>query len=133
MALKTWEIVKALTENPKLKFRRINDGLVFTTETKIRDGQPVSYYISKLIPLRSHESILVDDEWELVREPVSFMAAIQAFANGKTIRCEWDGLEHETSIYKPRSFPHDDATLKDQENGSICALEILNGKWYIEP
>jgi hypothetical protein len=68
-------------------------------------------------------------EWELIPQNVSFMEAVKAYSEGKTIRCEWEGrTEKWESTYKNGS-PYCGILEND---GAICAKEILNGVWYVE-
>ena len=59
-----------------------------------------------------------------IQKPVSFMEAIKARCEGKTIKVV---LRNNERIYKDNS-----AGLKDQNGGYLTPLEILEGKWYIE-
>ena len=59
-----------------------------------------------------------------IQKPVSFMEAIKARYEGKTIKVV---LCNNERIYKDNS-----AGLKDQNGGYLTPLEILEGKWYIE-
>ena len=59
-----------------------------------------------------------------VQKPVSFMEAIKARYEGKTIKVV---LRNNERIYEDNS-----AGLKDQNGGYLTPLEILEGKWYIE-
>lgn len=62
-------------------------------------------------------------------KPVSFIKAIQAFANGKTIRCEWEGIgKHTSSIYKDGNMY---CFITDEYDHAPCPAEILHGTWYI--
>lgn len=111
--MKTWEVVKALSENPKAKFTRASDGRKFETNaTKISDGETVDYYVSGIANGGS-ECIALNDEWELVRQPVDFMTAVNS---GKSIKsvdaCYFEGLEMWT------------------RDGRLTP-ERINGKWLI--
>jgi hypothetical protein len=122
---KTWEMVKMLTENPDMQFKKVSDGLIFKCGTKISNCKEVGRYISQA----SGECALLTDEWELVQQPIPFMEAVKAYSEGKTIRCEWEGRTNNwVSIYKNGSLYKD---MKECD-GPICAKEILNGKWYVE-
>jgi len=107
--LKTWEMIKALTENTKLKAKSDNltvhpvDGGLKYCDCSLR-GQHVEL---------SRESL--DYEWELVREPVDFMTAINS---DKRISTE------------DRSIHLCGANWLLQNSG--LTLAQINGKWYIE-
>ena len=64
-------------------------------------------------------------------KPVSFMEAIKAYSEGKTIKCYYE----ETTGVKQRSiYEHGkmDEGIKDETRCSISPAEILRGTWYIE-
>ena len=63
--MKTWEMIKELTENPKKKFRLKGNNVVL----EVVDGE---------IDLTDIDWVLLDDEWEEVKEPVDFMTAIKS-------------------------------------------------------
>lgn len=124
--MKTWEMIKALTENPKLKFTRVSDGRDFKTNaTKISDGGIVDYYVSEIAGGGS-ECIALKDDWEQIREPVDFMTAVKAFREGRTAKCKTVGIG--TRIYKPDL----NNALFDQYKDPITINEIIEGKWFIE-
>ena len=70
--MRTWEVIKALTENPKLKFV---DGI--GRDISIRNGVTTVRY-------GDENSIFdIDEDWDLVQEPVDFVTALTC---GKLIR-----------------------------------------------
>lgn len=124
--MKTWEMIKELTENPKLRFVRTSDSRTFKTSSmKINDAEIIDYYVSGLAKSGS-ECIALKDDWELVREPVDFMTAVIAHEMGRTIKCDSEGIG--TRIYRP-GFNN---VLVDNSKAPITTHEIINGKWYIE-
>ena len=60
-----------------------------------------------------------------IQKPISFMEALKAFNNGKTIRCIYEGDEY---FYKWGIG----YMLIDEDKNPISSTEILNGEWYIE-
>jgi hypothetical protein len=127
---KTWEAIKMLVENPKLKFKNtveingINligvNGLVICWFTD--DGAPISRFTPKLNEL----------DWELIQEPVDFLTAVKAYSEGKTIRCEYNGevTKYENGkncMYRLMVINHKNASTRTVE-----ANEILYGTWYVE-
>jgi hypothetical protein len=69
------------------------------------------------------------EEWEEVEEPVTFMdAMVEHFKKHKTIYCLIDSKKY---TYPWRGGEYKE--MKSNEGGSLCAKEILEGKWYIEP
>lgn len=67
------------------------------------------------------------EEWEEVKEPVSFMEAIKALDVGKAIYCEIDNRKF--TYKRPRTYITE---IRSEEAGGISVKEILEGKWYIE-
>jgi hypothetical protein len=130
--LKTWEMIKALTENPKLKFK--NTSHIATVDgagwlrLEFLGGFESSGPSGNLSLARGN------DEWKLVQEPVDFMKAITAYATGKTIRCEV--LNPKTNdISEYHYIPDGDKfgeIISDEFESGISLREILEGAWYIE-
>ncbi len=119
--LKTWEVYKMALENPKAKFKRLAHKETFELNEK---GQLISIFSDAA--KTDYACPKIDEEWELVREPVDFMAAIKAYANGKRIRVVWSSDER---IYgtKDKAYP-----ILDNKGEGISVEEILDGKWFIE-
>ena len=105
--MKTWEMIKKLTENSSKEFKR-EDGLVLSTSID-----------DTLIWEPGYTHLNLHDEWEEVKEPVSFMEAVES---GKRIRhelwLEYDFLE--VVLYKLSELST--KTMRD----------MILGKWYIE-
>ena len=140
---KTWEVIKMLTENPTLIFKLENTGYGMAKIRKmiIRNGyfHCVSYNHDcdrieySLGQGNFNGNIDISSEWTLVQEPVSFMEAIKAYHEGKTIRCEY---VEEEFIYEPteekKVSEQIGFIIRDCDFSSVCTGEILEGKWYIE-
>ena len=114
--MKTWEMIKMLTENPKLRFKcKLESGLY---NTVCADNGwfkcEYSYYFNT--------------EWELIQEPVDFTTAIKAYQNGKTIKCESEKFKNN----RYNIVFGEGNVIADNNGYGISAEEILNGKWYIE-
>lgn len=119
--MKTWEMVKALTENPKASFvpsqERENpvsliDGVLCWTkkETPFQLNVRPKNPIGSITPSGTLENY----DWELVRETVDFMTAINS---RKRVRPKGSYFDK----YGFRSWIEWD-----------LSLDIINGKWYIE-
>lgn len=107
--MKTWEVYKIALENPEARFKRVDDETGF--EYFFELGKP-KFMSQDSVVDSSWDLIRTNYEWELIREPVDFMTAVNS---GKNIRpCTTSG----------NSFHH----------WSFWALSIngINGKWYIE-
>ena len=117
--MKTWEVIKALTENPNLKFE-YDTGFEAGVVTMVR-GYVKVIECSKL-PIETPTVLdlnigFMTADWQLVQEPVDFMTAANS---GKRISSEgWD------SYYFLHEVLH---ILQNRDN----ALYLINGKWLIE-
>lgn len=119
--MKTWEMYKYALENPKAKFRSLGEGMDCGKVYK-SSGDILTLDIRNGVGLCVPR---IDGEWELVREPVDFMTAVRAYADGKTITCEFDTSDH---TYKPSLLTH----MRDQFGDPVTISEMLKGKWYIK-
>ncbi len=124
--MKYWEIVKSLTENPALSGVAVIDSTRY--ELYVDDSgtlQSDTYYLylgAKGYSLGKAGNIDFDG-WEIVKQSVTWQEAIQAWANGKTIKTESsDGI---------RTYKRTTNSLQSVLGG-VTKDEILNGKWYVE-
>ena len=116
--MKTWEMIKELSENPKKKFKRKTDGL------EIRNmGGRFNW-------AAGYTFLGVNDEWEEVKEPVSPMEAIKS---GKRIKVKHELLEQEIYNISEQYSELDDimCVLSEYFQPDIADI-FLNGEWYIE-
>jgi len=110
--MKLWEVIRALTQNSALQFKRMG---MATTEIGLKNGE--------LVWLYSNDTFLIDgwnldsDEWEMVPRLVTWKEAIEAWANGKTIRLV---------------MPQWEQILRPTNEVQLNACRIKEGKWYIE-
>ena len=111
---KTWEVIKMLTENPKLKFKNKEGygAAICGDMFNITGGTDVSR--------RFH----IYDEWELAQEPVSFMEAVNnALENCSKIKNEkWNEYYTINQLFQKLSYGYNDEYLKI----------LLNGKWLTQ-
>jgi hypothetical protein len=119
--LSTGDMVNALEKNHNQKVKRTSNGYVY--------GLHESGTVECLEPGQHHwYSADIRDTWTLVPEPpkpVDFMTAVKAYAEGKTIVCEW---KEQKFTYTPRKY---DARLIDNNKNTIGYTEILEGYWFI--
>ena len=117
--METWQMIKELTENPKLRFKNGLHVVEISDKTKAivwksEDSEEAPFIIY------SHSGSGVDNlhiEWEEVPEPVDFMTAANS---GKRIKHEgWDGYY----------FLHEALHILQNRD---AALGLINGKWLIE-
>lgn len=128
--MKTSEMIAMLEKNPKLKFQYntgSESGVMSCIDGDIKliehNGKPANY--SQYLILHSG---YMRQDWQLVREPVSWQEAIQAWLDGKEIEvCECAGCE---PVDGHKCGTHSKQTL----NGSgknLCRQQFKTAKWYI--
>jgi hypothetical protein len=128
---KTWEVIKMLEQNPSAEFKCQYGQKIGIKEGILKWDTGALFKIN--IEGYADESMrtagtLDRFEWELIQPSVSFMEAVKAYSEGKTIRCE---INAEKYIYKPLGEDCYNA-VKDDENIAVSAKEILEGRWYVE-
>ena len=118
--MKYWEVVKRLTENPALIGVAVIDSI--RHELYVKDSgtlQSKTYYLK----LGTNGTSIgkagnIDfDGWQLVRQPVTWQEAIQAWADGKRVTLKFDRCEY--------AF----CGFSDQAN---TRRAINSGTWYVE-
>lgn len=112
--MKLWEVIKELTEDPTKKFKSKDGWFIKITEegnlTWI-DNNFVGYGV---FTVKRGE---LEDDWHLVRQPVTWQEAIQAWADGKIIRLAMPGWEN--------AWGPNNAVELNQ-------CRIKDGTWYVE-
>ena len=118
--MKTWEMIKELSKNPKKKFKRKTDGLEIRNMCGRFNWEPGYTFLG------------VNDEWEEIKEPVDFMTAIKS---GKKIRVEHEFVDGALERLSTEYHYLDEILYvlgiyinSDDDIRNIA----LNGKWYIE-
>ena len=103
--MNTWQMIRELTENPKKAFMRNYDELVVKVDKT-----------GALTWEKGHEHLCVDDEWTENKQPITWQEAIEAWANGKNVKCEIN-----------------ERVFRFQGNGErwISKRSIIEGEWYI--
>ena len=127
--MKTWEMIKALTEDNKKKFKDslnstigLNKGgeLSWLEEIGISAEKPVvfgkTFYWNNL-----------DVEWKEIKESVTWQEALEANSKGKKVKVETNS--NRCKGYT-KTFASDDL-LQDTEWDAMTSLEITTGTWYI--
>ena len=129
--MKTWEMIKELTENPEKKFKVKNaEGTVGITDKRLQwiDGT----YIDSNEDLIINEIVLHDLEWEEVKEPVDFMEVLKRIEDSDgDIRLMLINDLYEVEI-KNKTFDKVLYNLSIDYLDTSIADILLNGKWYIE-
>ncbi len=119
--MKTWEMIKELTENPEKKFRIKNGERETYVTMRKGDGCNVIIWQGEY---QSGQKFAVTDgkeEWEEVKQPVPWQEAIEAWANGHTVECHLNNYE----------IKYKGDYLAGQNLNVMRKSEILTGTWYI--
>ena len=115
--MKTWEVFKLILENPSkpcmpnhLNFKRLSNGRIY--QVGLSNGKQ---WLFREDENEDREVVIVyvEEDWELVRQEVDFMVAINS---GKMIKGPHDNAFHE---------------VKYQLAGALT-LDEVNGKWLVE-
>ena len=119
--MKTWQMIKELTENPEKEFTRKSDGLHIKTNK-----------YEELVWDSGYQFLRLHHDWEEIKKPVTFMEAI---TSGKKISVQcaietYEGKGKLRDIYyrQPNEMLRALAGYGDE----VAIYIILNGKWYIE-
>lgn len=123
--MKLWEVLKALEENPKKKFKYENLDRIYTMGIDTVCGE--RFYeltavndkgdsINHLPSGGFYGNFTLDNDWTEVKTPVTWQEAIEAWAKGKIITCKAHGVSY----------------MYGQNTESIVRYLILNGTWYIK-
>ena len=119
---KTWEVVKILMENPRLRFEaKINkkkSNMWIDT-----DGDLVMDVVKTAPDYPSTDNEWLNAEWHLVETPVTWQEALQAWAEEKTVICKFNDINEE---YSEICFSNDYDT-------HLTRYQILYGQWFIVP
>lgn len=120
--MKTWQMIKELTENPNKKFRLKGEENIVYTDNIFEDGK---------IELKDVDFITIYDEWEEVKEPVTFMEVLQS--KSPKVRVEHSRLDHKEYDFVNNYYLFDKIIRILASEFSYNLKDILlNGKWYIE-
>jgi len=128
----TWEVIKALTENPKLKFGAVNE----YNPSKIPDCIVLVNEEGDIVWSEDEDTIYLSSahihyKWILMEETkeVTFIEAVKAFSEGKIIVCKRKGVEER---YKPADEYSTLGILKNTWGTQLNCKDVLEGKWFIE-
>lgn len=125
--MKTWEMIKALTENPTLVFVSQDGYKVFIDSDNgclrhVRSNNTESFGSASNI--RLVDCGVKPDEWELVPQEVTWQEAIQAWLDGRSIRVELNSTtKKQPPIYRLGCL---------LDGNGFEKRELRDGKWFIE-
>ena len=116
--MKTWEMIKELTEHPKKKFKAINENrqIEIHGDTLINSFSMTNFIIT---------TKNLNWKWEEVREPVTWKEAFKAGLEGKKIKPD---AQHST--YPDYEELHYALMYLGERPGYF--KEIMLDNWYIE-
>lgn len=127
--MKTWEVIKNLSQN--------NDK-IFKNEMYPNENITLSYEKSKLILKRNVEKINLElislwDEWEEVKQPVSWQEAIKHYMNNNSDSIFSFSIEFEGETFKQRTIYRLGVLhIGDGKKYGFEKSMFTEGKWYIE-
>ena len=136
--MKLWEVLKALEENPKRKFEYGNVDRFYTMGIHKVYGE--SYFqltavneegknISDLASGQFDGNFTLDNDWQEIKQPVTWQEAIEAWATkGKDISCKIVKQEYYFKKFKEKY----NTELQDHNGYGIAWEHITKGTWYIE-
>lgn len=120
---KTWEVVKILMENPRLRFEaKINkkksnmwidtDGDLVMDVVKTAPDYPIT------------DNEWLNAEWQLVETPVTWQEALQALIDGKRVKCICDVDFCDFN---------DNCCYFSLNHPDMCIHGLKHGQWFIVP
>lgn len=113
--MKTWEMIKELTLNPKKAFKRDYDGLIVKVDE-----------VDETLRWKSgYDYLCIDDQWEEVKEPVTWQEAFQAGLEGKKIKVDGQGFTYQ-------NFENLHFALFYLSERPKYFEKLMNSNWYIE-
>lgn len=119
--MKTWEMIKELTENPEKIFKN-----QYGVEIRVLPDNDL-FFGGEI----GHNFIGITDEWEEVKDPVTF---IDALKSGKRVMIKHQDLDGELSYMSEIYNEIDDVMYNISNYFTAEGVReiLLNGKWYIE-
>ena len=120
---KTWEVVKILMENPRLRFEaKINkkksnmwidtDGDLAMDVVKTAPDYPIT------------DNEWLNAEWQLIETPVTWQEALQALIDGKRVKCICDVDFCDFN---------DNCCYFSLNQPDMCIHGLKHGQWFIVP
>lgn len=125
--MKAWEMIKELTENPEKKFITPS-GSIPGAYVSSRDGKVVwegqGQYGQELI-------VNLDDEWEELKEPVSFMELLQEVKMDHNLTFRYESFPEINFSFKGKLYKF--LCQIGSEFASVDVARLLTeGRFYIE-
>ena len=119
--MKLWEAMKLLEENPTDVYEaKMNEGWKARMTVKAGFGGYYNFEVFKgkrLVNQSFNDNVALDLDWQLVQQPVTWQEAIEARADGKRVRCE----------FNDRSW----GVAELVANHLYFRAALDDGKWYV--
>ena len=112
--MKVWEVIKELTEDPTKVYKNDNGYSVKFTNEGILAWVDDSGKYKTTFTVNTN----ITNYWHLVRQPVTWQEAIQAWADGKKVSYSYMGYD--------KRFPFEDS------NTMMSIEKLKNAEWYME-
>ena len=142
--MKLWEVIKELPDDPT----KVATAYLEESERKLEMSvvRGTSRYFNLIIydaatntPISENlggggfnGNVPLDLDWQLVRQPVTWQEAIQAWADGKKVVWEEDGERRVFDRNKSWAIPKYQSHLLDQDGDAVTIRMVSGGKWYVE-
>lgn len=118
LIMKTWEMIKELTEEPNRKFERA-DGLT----VRVNES-------GELVWKAGYKFLGLNDDW---KKALSFMELLEKVKNNKNFSgIDYRYREIDDSFEKCNLWFILKSIAETSENDYELVDSILNGKWYVE-
>ena len=141
--MKLWEVIKELTEDPKKKFERKDRYKHWVIGTDVVGGAISGETYYYMLDCDGEDSYgdagnftgnlaNNEDDWQEVKQPVTWQKAIQAWVDGKKVAWEEDTDRRVFDRNKSWPISKYQNHLLDQEGDAVTVRMISGGKWYVE-
>ena len=141
--MKLWEAMKLLEEDPTMKFEYKDDRKKWLLYTDVGELNGLVFYMldcwdnnGELMTGTAFGSLrgnlTTSNNWQLVREPVTWQEAIEAWVDGKKVVWEEDMDRRVFDRNKSWPIPKYQNRLLDQDGYAVTVRMISGGKWYVE-
>ena len=127
--MKLWEAMKLLDEDPSLKFEYKEERKKWLLYADVASYDDLVFYMldcwdnyGEMITEHEagslHGNLTTSDNWQLVKQPITWQEAIQAWAEGKNISY---------------SYLNDDIRYAFEDSNAMMTVEkIKEAEWYVE-
>ena len=140
--MKLWEVIKALTEDPTKVCEAQLEGNGWTVRMRVDTGFSRYFKFEVFNGARLIDqslgggafngNVALDLDWQLVRQPVTWQEAIQAWADGKKVAWEEDADRRVFDRNNRWLTLKHQAQMIDQDGDAVTVRMISGGTWYVE-